>query len=715
MLAVWLVLVAVFGSFAGKLTDVEENDPVSFLPGKAESVKALEAVRAFPSGERTEAVIVYSRDGGLQPADRAALARDRAAINADPPRGTASVPPPIFSRDGAAALLIAEVDTSGPTSDNTLIDATDALRERVHEEVPSGLQVEVTGPAGFSTDAVKVFEQINGTLLLATASLVFVLLILIYRSPIFWAIPLFTVIFAEVIARGIGYFLAKGGVTINGQTSGILSVLVFGVGTDYALLLVARYREELRRHEDKHEAVAIALRRAGPAVLASGLTVIAALLCLSLAEVNGTAGLGPVSAFGVALAMLAMLTLLPALLAITGRRAFWPFVPRYGGAGTDETHGWWRRLGERIRVRPRRVWIGTTVGLLVLCLGLTQMNSDLTSGNSFRDQVESVEGQELVAQSFPAGANAPTIVIVPPAEEGGTGAEAARLAAVVRALRAVPGVAQVAPVERDPRSGVRIAVTLAADPYSEQAFDVIPPLREAAKAAGGDDVLVGGPTAEERDLRVSTARDNRVIVPLVLVVVFLILVLVLRAVLLPLLLMATVILSYAAALGIGAFFFMQVFGFAGVDPGLPLFAFIFLVALGVDYNIFLMVRVREEAHEHGTRLGTVRGLAVTGAVITSAGIVLAGTFSTLAVLPLVVLTEIGFTIAVGVLLDTFVVRSVLVPALVLDVGDRVWWPSALGHRRATAHDEDEDAEDPGLMESGRAADERAIPYQKDAR
>ncbi|MDO8213227.1 MMPL family transporter [Conexibacter sp. CPCC 206217] len=702
MLAIWLVLVVAFGSFAGKLGDVEENDPVSFLPGKAESVKALNAVRRFPSGEQTDAVIVYSRDGGLTPQDRAVIARDRLAINTDPPRGTSRVPPPILSRDGRAALLIAEIDTSGPTSDNTLTDATDALRDRVHDGVPAGLQVKVSGPAGFSTDAVSVFEQINGTLLLATATLVFLLLILIYRSPIFWAIPLFTVVFAEVIARGIGYWLAKAGVTINGQTSGILSVLVFGVGTDYALLLVARYREELRRHEDKHEAVAIALRRAGPAVLASGLTVIAALLCLSLAEVNGTAGLGPVAAIGVALAMIAMLTLLPALLAITGRRAFWPFVPQFGGSGTDETHGWWRRLGERIRVRPRRVWVATSVLLLVFCLGLTQMNSDLTSGNAFRDKVESVEGQELIAQSFPAGANAPTVVIV------GTGGQAngtdpARVNAVMSALRAVPGVASVAPVERDSRIGVRLAVTLAADPYSETAFDAIPPLRAAAKTAGGPDVLIGGPTAEERDLRVSTARDNRVIVPLVLVVVFLILVLVLRAVLLPLLLMGTVILSYAAALGIGAFFFMQVFGFAGVDPGLPLFAFIFLVALGVDYNIFLMVRVREETHEHGTRTGMVRGLAVTGAVITSAGIVLAGTFSTLAVLPLVVLTEIGFTIAVGVLLDTFVVRSVLVPALVLDVGGRIWWPSSLARHTVPEqdeHDERDAATSPQLADRG---------------
>lgn len=686
----WIALVAVLGSSAGRLTDVEENDPVSFLPGSAESVAALEAVQRFPSGDRTPAVIVYHRDGGLTVEDRATIARDRLSLNARPPRGVPPIARPVLSRDGEAALLVVPIDTSGPTSDHTMLDAVDALRAMA-DEAPDGLEVKVTGPAGFSADAVNVFEQINGTLLLATATLVFILLILIYRSPVFWAIPLITVLFAEVLSRGVGYWLAKAGVTINGQTSGVLSVLVFGVGTDYALLLVARYREELRRHEDKHEAVRIALRRAGPAVFASGLTVIAALLCLSLAEVNGTAGLGPVGAIGVGLAMLAMLTLLPALLAITGRRAFWPFVPRYGDSGTDETHGVWRRLGERIRPRPRRVWVGTTVALLVLCLGLTQMNSDLTSGNAFRGDVESVEGQELIAQSFPAGANAPTSVIVPPDGAGGAGAAdaAARVAAVRRAAEGVDGVAAVQPIEQDPQEGTLLQVTLAAKPYSERAFDAIAPLRDAVKAAGGDDVLVGGPTAEERDLRVSTARDNRVIVPIVLVVVFLILAAVLRAVLLPLILMGTVIVSYGAALGIGAFFFMQVFGFEGIDPSLPLFAFIFLVALGVDYNIFLMARVREEAHAHGTRLGVVRGLAVTGAVITSAGIVLAGTFSTLAVLPLVVLTEIGFTIAIGVLLDTFVVRSILVPALALDLGDRIWWPSSLAHRAARADDEDE--------------------------
>ncbi|HEX4806667.1 MAG TPA: MMPL family transporter [Conexibacter sp.] len=672
VLVAWLLIAAVAGSYAGKLEDAEKNEPSSFLPGNAESVAALNAVKRFRSGETVAAVIVYRRPSGLTAADRAAVARDRAAINARLPVATAPLPPPILSRDGTAALLVAPIAPHGKS--RVLTSAVDGLRS-VAERAPPGLAVKVTGPAGFSADAIAVFRQINGTLLLATAALVFVLLILIYRSPIFWAIPLLTVLFAEATARAIGYGLAEAGVTVNGQTAGVLPVLVFGAGTDYALLLVARYREELRRHEDKHEAMRIALRRAGPAIVASGLTVIAALLCLTVAEVNATSGLGPVSAVGIAVAMAAMLTLLPAALVTFGRRAFWPFVPRYGGAGTDATHGTWRRLGERIAVRPRRVWIGAALVLGLLCVGLTQFSTNLTSANQYRNEVESVQGQKLVDASFPAGANAPTTVIVP---------DAARTPAVLAALRREPGVAQAQVVERSPSAGARVSVTLAAAPYSERAFALVPALRRSAKAAGGDGVLVGGPTAEERDLRVAAAHDNRVIVPLVLLVVFLILAALLRAVVLPLLLMGTVVLSYAAALGISGFFFTHVFGFAGADPSLPLFAFIFLVALGVDYNIFLMTRVREETQRHGTRMGTIRGLAVTGGVITSAGIVLAGTFSTLAVLPLVSLTEIGFAIAVGVLLDTFVVRSILVPALVLDAGQTVWWPSALASRREPA-------------------------------
>jgi putative drug exporter of the RND superfamily len=581
---------------------------------------------------------------------------------------------------GDAALLIGNIRGDGET--DTILDPMDDIRDRVSDP-GGGLEVKVTGPAGFAADAIKVFEGINGTLLLAAGGLVLFLLIVIYRSPIFWLVPIAAVAFAELATRSFGYGLTELGVTVNGQSSSILSVLVLGAGTDYALLLVSRYREELRKHEDKHEALAVALRTAGPAIFASGCTVIAALLCLTIAEVEGTAGLGPIGSLGIAVAMLSMLTLLPALLAITGRRAFWRpnvfgwgnGVPHVGDEGADETHGAWRKVGDRVARAPRRIWVGTVLVLLVMAAGVVTMDTGLTSADAYRDEVESVQGQELLSKSFPGGANAPTDVFVP---------DPGDVEPVLAALKEAPGVADAREVQRGD-NGVLLNATLEPDPYSTAAYDLIPGIRAAVKAAGGDEVLVGGPSAIERDVRIAAGNDSTLIPPIAIVVVLLILILLLRSLQAPLLLIGTVILSFGASLGFSLIVFDVIFGFPGIDPSLPLFAFIFLVALGIDYNIFLMARVREETHTWGTRHGMVRGLAVTGAVITSAGLVLAGTFSVLAVLPLVFLTELGFVIAFGVLLDTFLVRSVLVPALVLDIGSKVWWPSSL--QTASEHDD----------------------------
>jgi RND superfamily putative drug exporter len=432
-----------------------------------------------------------------------------------------------------------------------------------------------------------------------------------------------------------------------------------------------------------------------------------------VAKVNGTAGLGPIGAMGVLVALVTMLTLLPALLAVFGRRAFWPLVP-YGPAGApapgrlarlpvvsridawgrgwevrhraDETHGIWRRVGDWVARRPVRIGVGTAAVLLVMALGTLNFSTGLTQSDAFLDTVESVEGQELVAASFPAGASAPLDVVVP---------DPARAEAVAGALGDRPEVAQVAP-NPDVRPGadaVLLSAILRENAYSTAAYDAVPRLRATAKAAGGDDVLVGGPSAIEKDLRDAAADDTRLIVPMVLVVVFVILIGLLRALAGPLLLTLTVVLSFFAALGVGAIVFDVVFGFPGSDPSIPLFAFVFLVALGIDYNIFLMARVREETLRHGTRDGMLRGLAVTGGVITSAGIVLAGTFSVLAVLPLAFLTQIGFLIAFGVILDTFVVRSILVPAIVLALGKRIWWPSRLAREDGPA------PPDPGVPEA----------------
>ena len=664
----------------GKYTDAENNESTSFLPGDAESTRVLAIAEELQGGEQAPVVIVYRREGGLTDADRAAIRSDREELNAaieankdDIYRAVSPFAEPRPSQAGDAALLIGNITGDGDGA--TILDPVDDIRDRVSDP-GGGLVVKVTGPAGFAADAIKVFENINGTLLGSALLLVVVLLILIYRSPVFLWIPLFAVVFAEVATRSIGYGLTELGVTVNGQSSSILSVLVLGAGTDYALLLVSRYREELRKHEDKHEAMQLALRTAGPAIVASGATVICALLCLTIAEVEGTAGLGPIGALGIAVAMITMLTLLPAVLVICGRRAFWhpPLfgwgngIPHFGDEGADETHGAWRGVGERVARGPRRVWVGTLAVLAVGALGLLTMDTGLTQADAYRDEVESLAGQEVLAKSFPAGASAATDVIVP---RGGD------VDAVTSALEQADGVAGVLPTDTSGERGTLLNAVLEPEPYSTAAFDLIPGLRATVKQAGGAGVLVGGPSAVEYDVRRAASRDTRVIIPIALVVVLLVLIVLLRSLLAPLLLIATVILSFTAALGISLLVFDVIFGFAGVDPSFPLFAFIFLVALGIDYNIFLMARVREETLRHGTRQGMIRGLAVTGAVITSAGIVLAGTFSILALLPLVFLTEIGFVIAFGVLLDTFIVRSVLVPALVLDIGPRIWWPSRL--------------------------------------
>jgi RND superfamily putative drug exporter len=688
--AKWVVLaialLILFGSFGanlpGKYSDAENNESTSFLPGDAESTKALAITEELQGGEQAPVVIIYRREGGLTEADRQRIEENRTELNAaieenkdDIYRAVTPFGEPVPSESGDAALLIGSI--TGDGEGDTILDPVDDIRDRVSDP-GGGLEVKVTGGAGFAADAIKVFENINGTLLGAALLLVVVLLILIYRSPIFLWIPLFAVVFAEITTRSIGYALTEAGVTVNGQTSSILSILVLGAGTDYALLLVSRYREELRKHEDKHEAMALALRTAGPAIVASGATVMAALLCLTLAEVDGTAGLGPVGALGIGVAMVTMLTVLPALLVVCGRRAFWrpPIfgwgngVPHFGDEGADETHGGWRRVGDGVARHPRRIWIGTASVLAIGALGLLTMDTGLTQADAYRDPVESLEGQELLAKSFPAGASAATEVIVAPGAD---------VQAVADAVQGVEGVASVEPTDLSDDSGTLVNVTLEPEPYSSEAFNLIPELRAAAKAAGTDATLVGGPSAVEYDVRQAASRDTKVIIPIALVVVFSILILLLRSLVAPLLLIGTVILSFAAALGISLVIFDVIFGFAGVDPSFPLFAFIFLVALGIDYNIFLMARVREETMRHGTRQGMLRGLAVTGGVITSAGIVLAGTFSVLALLPLVFLTEIGFVIAFGVLLDTFIVRSILVPALVLDIGPKIWWPSRLQH------------------------------------
>jgi RND superfamily putative drug exporter len=544
------------------------------------------------------------------------------------------------------------------------------MRSIAHAD-SGGLHAYVTGPGGYFADFANVFSGFDTTLLYITAAIVIVILLLTYRSPVLWILPLTCVFVALTAAQAVIYLLARdAGLTVNGQSAFILTVLVFGAGTDYALLLTARYREELRRHADRHQAMAVALGRAAPAIIASGCTVILSLLTLLVAELASTKSLGPVMAIGVAVGLCAMLTLLPALLVIFGRWVFWPRRPVLGSADPTE-HGLWARIGQRMARRPRLVWAVTAVVLGAMALGLTGLKAEgLQNKDAFRTKPESVTGDEVLGRHFPAGAGDPVQVI-------GKAKAAAQLQS---ALSGTPGVTDVTrPVVKEGYAFVQGTLTTPAD--SQASYRTIDRLRATMHEVPGADAKVGGGTAVNLDIQRATRHDRNLVVPLVLLVVMVILGLVLRAVVSPLLLAATVVLSFAAALGVSALAFDHLFGFAGADPSLPLWTFVFLVALGTDYNIFLMTRVHEESRRHGTRRGALIGLAATGGVITSAGVVLAGTFAALGTLPLVFITEIGFAVAFGVLLDTFIVRSVLVTALNLDIGRWIWWPSSLHRKR----------------------------------
>ncbi|MFC6578937.1 MMPL family transporter [Planomonospora parontospora] len=642
VLVIWLLVAAGAGVLGGRLEEVQRNDPASFLPAEAESTLVQNAQRASAAGDRVPAIVVYER----RPVAEAAADAERFAGL----EGVAGqVSPPVPAPGGGAVQVVVPLDGSDY---DVLTAAVDRIREI------TGDRAYVTGPAGQSADAIEVFGSIDATLLAATSAVVVLVLLVTYRSPLLWLIPFFAAGVALACSRAGNYLLAEyADLTVSGQSGGILLVLVFGIATDYALLLVARYREELAVHEDRHEAMDLALRRAAPAIAASAATVVAGLCCLLVADQNATRGLGPVCAVGVVCALAAMLTLLPALLVVFPRGVFWPKVPVYGGAAEGGS-GLWDRVGRVIARRPRVVWIGTAavLGAMALTLPLTTVGP-LAEADAYRTAPESVRGAEVLDRSFGTGQEGSLLVLAPSGEAG----------RVTSAVAADPGVERIG--DRGAGGGqVLLRGTLKDAPDSPAAYETVERLREIPGA------LIGGTAAVNLDGKLSSERDLRVIVPLILGVVLVILVILLRALVAPLLLMATVVLSFAAALGVSGLVFTELFGFAAVDTGVPLLAFVFLVAVGVDYNIFLITRIREEAAGRGTREAALVGLSATGGVITSAGVVLAATFAVLGVLPLVVLAELGFVVAFGVLLDTFVVRSVLLTALTLDVGRWMWWP-----------------------------------------
>ncbi len=665
----WVVVFVAVSPLASKFNDVQENEAVNWLPGSAESTKVVKASEAFQPSETIPTVILYERPSGTTEADRAKVAADIDKFrNVDRVVDNPAPEGPIVSQDGQAieAIVTIDIGQNGWQDVPGIIDDIHAIAT----SNANGLTVYITGPGGVTADFADAFEGLDSTLLFAALGVVILILLLTYRSPLLWILPVISAVVALFTAQGVIYLLAKhAGLTVNAQSAGILTVLVFGAGTDYALLIVARYREELRRHEDRHEAMAFGLHRASPAILASGSTVALGMLCLLVAEMNSTRDLGPVLAIGIAVALAAMLTLLPALLVVFGRWIFWPRKPWYGSPEPTET-GLWARVGRRIAVRPRTVWVTTSVLLGIAALGLIGINAGVLSNkDAFIDKPASIDGQEVLAQHFPAGSGQPVMVI----------SSAAQAPAVRQAFESTPGIEDVT----EPRINDDIAFmegTLESAADSPAARATIERVRDAVHAVPGGDALVGGDTAIALDTDRAAAHDNRAAMPLILAVVLVILAILLRALVAPLILVATVVLSFAAALGISWLVFDHVFNFAGVDTGFPLFVFVFLVALGIDYNIFLMSRVHEEARQHGTRRGALIGLAATGGVITSAGLVLAGTFAVLATIPLVAFAEIGFAVALGVLLDTMIVRSVLVTALNMDLGGKMWWPSSLAKK-----------------------------------
>lgn len=661
VVAVWIGLLVGAYSLAGKLDSVTRDNPVDYLPASAESTKVLEAEAELPGGENGLLMVVYERADGLQPGDQQAVVRGQAEL-AQRFGNDVNVRPRIAESDDGTALMYALPlrQEAADEEAGTVTEARDLLTDR-----PDGLNAYVTGPNAIESDMDDVFETIDTTLMLATAIVVAILLIMTYRSPLLWLVPLLSVGVAALTAMGLVYALTQlADITVTSMSSGLMIVLVFGAATDYALLVVARYREELHRHDRPIDAMLSALRAAGPAIVASAATVIAGLLCLLAADLNSTSGLGPVGAAGIASALAVMLTLFPAVLVLLGRRVFWPFVPR---SGADAGHTRWARLGELVE---RRRLLGWAVPMLVLgglAFGTLGANDKLPQMDQFaRSTPESVTGQQVISAHYPEQSGQPLTIVSRPGQSQ----------AVLAAVEDVPGVAD-AEIGRASDDWTEISATPIDPPDSSGETATIERLRDAVHELPGADALIGGASAEALDVAETTKRDRTLVIPLILLVVLAILALLPRAIVAPLLLIVTVVVSFFGALGLCNLVYEHVLGFAGLAPAVPLFGFLFLVALGVDYNIFLMTRVREEAAPHGTLSGTKRGLAMTGGVITSAGVVMAATFAVLATLPLVLLVETGILVAVGVLIDTLLVRSVVVPALTMSLGSRIWWPGKL--------------------------------------
>ncbi|WP_327404196.1 MMPL family transporter [Streptomyces sp. NBC_01288] len=657
MLALWIGVLALASPFASKLGDVTHDRVTDYLPASADSTQVAKIQQELPGGQTTELVLVYHRDTGLTATDKATAAQQLTRISTLHP--LTATPRGVPSADGTT--LMYPVTSNWPGTDEKKRTAlVDDIRQVAHDA--GGLTVDVGGPGALATDSGKVFDSLGGPLLYTTVAVVAVLLIIIYRSPVLWLVPLAVAGVGDFLSMGISYGLNHAfGTTISGQSTGVMTILVFGAGTDYALLLISRYREELRRIERPYDAMRAALRGCGPAVLASSGTVAAGLLCLLAADLNSSRGMGPLGTVGVLSALAAMLTLLPALLVLLGRRVFWPLVPAHGST-PKARRSLFTAMGSSAGRRPLLVLVAGAAVLGALALGTLNLPGSLKQDDSFVDRPDSVTAMRTLAAAYPERSAQPIDVITP----------AARADATLATIRATHGVAG-AQRGRSGKGWTEISVTAVGAPQSAAETRTIEGLRHTLKGS-----YVGGPSAQQLDLRDTNARDRTVVVPIVLVSVLLILIVLLRSLVAPLMLVAAVIAVWGAALGIGGLVFGPVFGFAGTDPGTGLLSFVFLVALGVDYGIFLMHRMREEAIRGAEPVAAaLTALRTTGGVIASAGLVLAATFAVLTNMGLVQLVELGFVIAVGVLLDTFLVRTYLVTSASVLLRRKVWWPGRL--------------------------------------
>jgi RND superfamily putative drug exporter len=660
VLGLWIVALVAVSPFASKLADVQRDRAVDYLPASADSTQVAKIQERLPGGEATEMVVVYHRDAGLTSADKAAAAAQIQRIAGE--HRLTGEPQGVPSRDGTT--LMYPIASTEPGTDE---EARDLLVNDVRDvaQGSDGLSVEVGGAGALATDASEVYNSLDGPLLYTTAAVVALLLIIIYRSPFLWLVPLAVAGLADYLSMGVAYGLNQGfGTSVSGQSSGIMTILVFGAGTDYALLLVSRYREELRRIERPYDAMVAALKGCGPAVLASSGTVAAGLLCLLAADLNSSRGMGPLGTVGVLCALVAMLTLLPAVLVLLGRRVFWPLVPRLGST-PKARRSLFTAMGSSAGRRPLTVLAGGAVLLGALALGTLGLPGNLKQEDSFTSKPDAVAAMETLAEAYPERGTQPISVITP--ED--------RAEATLASIRDTRGVDSA----QEGRTGdgwTEISVLATAAPQSAGETATIEALRDRL-----DGSYVGGASAEQLDLKDTNARDRLVVVPIVLLSVLLILVVLLRSLVAPLILVAAVVAVWAAALGIGGLVFEPLFGFEGTDPGLGLLSFVFLVALGVDYGIFLMHRMREECLNGAEPASAALiALRTTGGVIASAGLVLAATFAVLTNMPLVQLVELGFVIAVGVLLDTFLVRTYLVTSASVALGRKVWWPGPLFRR-----------------------------------